>query len=120
MTEESLKQANAIKDELDRITRVKRDIMCYHNERIELDITWKKGLMHFNASEDSKRHYTLYSDDPLMIAIEAALEGMREELQEKLDHLDSNIKERPIEAKKFEAYHPISQTSWWKKAFSWI
>lgn len=116
MTEESLRQANLIKQELDRITEAKHSIMAYRNERIELDVTVKKGLMHY-AAEDSTRHYTLYSDSPLFIAIASALEGMREELQDQLDNLDVNMKSKGGHS--YEDSHPIAKTSWWKKAFRW-
>lgn len=59
MNEKTLEQANRIKQDLEKITKTKRDIMTYLNERLELDITVKKGLMHFNTDKDSVRHYTL-------------------------------------------------------------
>jgi len=117
MTEESLKQANLIKQELDRLTKVKHEVQTYLNERLELDITIKKGLMNFNASEDTTRHYTLSYDHPLCIAVEAAIEGMREELQDQLDNLDSNMESKFLRT--FEDNHPLARTSWWDKALRW-
>ena len=112
MNEKTLEQANRIKQDLERITQTKRDIMTYLNERLELDITVKKGLMHFNADKDSIRHYTLFSDSPLFVAIASALEGMREELINQFNALDSNtVEERNT--------NPIEKTSWFNKAFSW-
>lgn len=109
MNEKTLEQANRIKQDLERITQTKRDIMTYLNERLELDITVKKGLMHFNADKDSIRHYTLFSDSPLFVAIASALEGMREELINQFNALDSNTVDT----------NPIEKSSWFNKAFSW-
>lgn len=119
MTKEALEQANRIQRDLERVTQAKHDIMAYHNERVELDITVKKGLMNFVADERSERHYTLWSDSPLFVAIAAAIEGMREELQEQLDNLDSNLEPKPCLQQTYEDYHPIAKTSWWQKAFRW-
>ena len=41
MTKEALEQANRIQRDLERVTQAKHDIMAYHNERVELDITVK-------------------------------------------------------------------------------
>ena len=120
MTEEALEQANRIKRTLDELTDAKHAIMAYHNERLELEVTVKKGLMHFNADDEKTRHYTLWSDSPLFVAIAAALEGMREELQDQLDSLDSNMKPKSCMQETYEDYHPIAKTSWWKKAFRWV
>ena len=56
MTNESLKQANRIKKALDEVTEAKHAIMVYHNPRLELDVTVKKGLMHFIVEDDTTRH----------------------------------------------------------------
>ena len=119
MTNESLEQANRIKKALDEVTKAKHAIMVYHNHRLELDVTVKKGLMHFIAEDDTTRHFTLWSDSPLFVAIAAAIEGMREELQDQLDHLDSNMKPKSCMQETYEDYHPIAKTSWWQKAFRW-
>lgn len=116
MTEDALEQGTRIKSELERITDAKQAIMAYSNERVELEITATKGLMNFNADESTKRKFTLRTESPLFIAIAAALEGMREELQEQLANLDSNSE---VEHKDYEYYHPIVKTSWFKKAFRW-
>ena len=112
MTEKVLVQANRIKNDLDLVTQAKRDIMTYHNERLELDVKIKKGLMNLNADDSTTRHFTVYSHSPLFIAIASALEGMREELIDQLDKLDSNKEPENV-------VHPITKTSWFKKAFSW-
>ena len=117
MTQESLEQANRIKHALEEITEAKHDIMTYHNERLELEVIVKKGLMNYHAEE--KRRFTLWSDSPLFVAIAAAIEGMREELVEQLENLDSNMKKKSVLEQSYEDYHPIAKTSWWKKAFSW-
>jgi hypothetical protein len=111
MTNEALEQANRIQRTLDEVTQTKRDIMVYLNERMELDITIKKGLMNFLPDERTTRHYTLRSDSPLFVAIAGAIEDMREELQEQLTNLDCNTKAEP--------YKPIAKTSWYDKAFRW-
>lgn len=118
MTKEALEQANRIQKALDEATKAKHAIMAYHNERIELEVTVKKGLMHFKA-EDKTERYTLWSDSSLFVAIAAAIEGIREELQEQLDNLDSNLKPKPYMQETYEDYHPIAKTSWWQKAFRW-
>lgn len=119
MTQESLEQATRIKKALDKVTEAKHAIMVYHDERLELEVTVKKGLMHFIAEDDTTRHFTLWSDSPLFVAIAASLEGMREELQDQLNHLDSDLKPKLFTEKYFEDYHPIAKTSWWQKAFRW-
>lgn len=119
MTNESLEQANRIKKALDEVTEAKHAIMVYHNERLELEVTVKKGLMHFIAEDDTTRHFTLWSDSPLFVAIAASLEDMREELQDQLNHLDSDLKPKSFTEKCFEDCHPIAKTSWWQKAFRW-
>ena len=111
MTNEALEQANRIQRALEEVTQTKRDIMVYLNQRMELDITIKKGLMNFLPDERTTRHYTLHSDSPLFIAIAGAIEDMREELQEQLTNLDCNTKAEPCK--------PIAKTSWYDKAFRW-
>lgn len=121
MTEESLKQGVLIKQELDRITEVKHDIMVYLHEKIELDIAVRKTLEHCSVSPElPARHFTLYSDSPLCIAIEAALEGMREELQDHLDNLDNNMVPKGVMRQDYADFHPIARTSWYEKAFRWV
>jgi hypothetical protein len=115
MTEAALEQAKRIQQALKDVTDAKHANMAYHNERLELEVTVKKGLMHFVADDEKTRHYTLWSDSPLFVAIAAAIEGMREELQEQLDNLDGNMKPKET----YEDYHPIAKTSWWQKAFRW-
>lgn len=119
MTEAALEQAKRIQQALKDVTDAKHAIMAYHNERLELEVTVKKGLMHFVADDEKTRHYTLWSDSPLFVAIAAAIEGMREELQEQLDNLDGNMKPKPCMQETYEDYHPIAKTSWWQKAFRW-
>ena len=112
MTKEALEQANRIQHALEEVTQTKHDIMVYINERMELDITIKKGLMNYLPDDHKTRHYTLSSDSPLFVAIAGAIEDMREELQEQLDNLDCNTKAEP--------YKPITKTSWYDKAFRWV
>lgn len=119
MTEESLRQGTLIKQELDRITRAKHDIMVYRHEKLELDIAVRKTEEHCSSTLTPARHFTLYSDSPLCIAIEAALEGMREELQDQLDNLDNNMAPKGIMSQDYADFHPIARTSWWEKAFRW-
>lgn len=119
MTQEALEQAKRIEQALKDATDAKRAIMVYNRDRMELEITVKKGLMHFNVDDEKTRHYTLWSDSPLFVAIAAALEGIREELQEQLDNLDSNIEPKPFGHDCYEDSHPIAKTSWWEKAFRW-
>ena len=119
MTKEALEQANRIQKTLDELTKAKHAFMAYQNERLELEVTVKKGLMNFAANDLTERHYTLWSDDPLFVAIAAALEGMREELQEQLDNLDCNMKPKDVMRQDYDDYHPIAKTSWWQKAFRW-
>ena len=119
MTKEALKQANRIQKALEEVTRTKHDIMVYHNERMELYVTVKKGLMNYSPNENDTKHYTLRSDSPLFVAIAAAIEGMREELQDQLDNLDGNMKAKSCMQETYEDYHPIAKTSWWQKAFRW-
>lgn len=119
MTEEALKQANRIQKALKEVTDAKHAFMAYHNERLELDITVKKGLMHYAANDHDVKHFTLWSDSSLFVAIAAALEGMREELQDQLDNLDGNMKPKSCMQETYEDYYPIAKTSWWQKAFRW-
>ena len=119
MTNESLEQANRIKKALDEVTEAKQAIMVYHNQRLELDVTVKKGLMHFIAEDNTTRHFTLWSDSPLFVAIAASLEGMREELQDQFDQLNSDLKPKSFTEQCSEDIHPIAKTSWWQKAFRW-
>ena len=119
MTNESLEQANRIKKALDEVTEAKQDIMVYHNQRLELDVTVKKGLMHFIAVDDTTRHFTLWSDSPLFVAIAASLEGMREKLQDQFDQLNSDLKPKSFMEQCSEDVSPIVKTSWWQKAFRW-
>ena len=116
MTKEALEQGNRIQADLNRIAEAKRSIMAYSNERIELEIKVVKGLMNFDPDESTEKHFTLWSDSPLFIAIAAALEGMREELQEQLDNLSSDVKDSSA-FKGYEDNHPIAKTSWFKKVF---
>lgn len=112
MTEKVLAQANRIKNDLDLVTQAKRDIMIYQHGRLELDIKIKKGVLNLPVNESTTRHFTVYSHSPLFIAIASALEGMSEELIDQLDKLDSNKEPENV-------VHPITKTSWFKKAFSW-
>jgi hypothetical protein len=119
MTEAALEEAKRIQAELERITEAKEAIMAYQSTRVELEVTAVKGLMHFNADEETKKKFVLWSDSPLFVAIAAALEGMREELQEQIANLDSNKPETPVMERDYGYFHPIAKTSWWKKAFRW-
>jgi hypothetical protein len=119
MTQEALEQAKRIQQALKDVTDAKHAIMAYHNERLELEVTVKKGLMHFVADDEKTRRYTLWSDSPLFVAIAAAIEGMREELQEQLDNLDGNMKPKSCMQQTYEDFHPIAKTTWWQKAFRW-
>ena len=119
MTKEALEQGNRIQKTLDELTKAKHAFMAYQNERLELEVTVKKGLMNFAADDLTERHYTLWSDSPLFVAIAAALEGMREELQDQLDNLDCNMKPKDVMRQDYGDYHPIAKTSWWQKAFRW-
>ena len=114
MTAESLKQGKLIQDALEKVTQAKRNLTAYINERVDLEITTKKGLLGYKADERTTQHFTLHCGDPLLVAITAALEGMREELQEQFDNLDSDL-----EPQKY-AEDPITKTSWWHKAYRWI
>lgn len=119
MTEAALEEAKSIQAELERITEAKEAIMAYQSTRVELEVTAVKGLISYNADESTKKKFVLYTDSPLFVAIAAALEGMREELQEQFANLDSNKQETPVEERDYGHFHPIARTSWWKKAFRW-
>lgn len=119
MTEAALEEAKRIQAELERITDAKRALMVYQHERLELEVTAVKGLMSYNADESTKKKFVLYTYSPLFVAIAAALEGMREELQEQLANLDSNKPETPVLERDYGYFHPIAKTSWWDKAFRW-
>ena len=115
MTQESLERAKAIQYRINQLKDIKKSITPFMSERVELDISWKKGLMNYNAYEDSKRHYVLHSDSPLFLAIAGSLQDMINELQEQFNSLDSNLTtDYSSEASK----DPIKKTSWWKKVWN--
>ena len=117
MTETELQIANKIQQTLKEVTEAKHAIMAYHNERVELDITLKKGLLNYATDDNTTKHYTLRSYDPLFVAIAATLEGIREELQEQFDNIGRGKSKCYTE--KNQGVHPIAKTSWWQKAFRW-
>lgn len=116
MTEESLIKGQKIRQRIKQIEEIKSSITPYLRERVELEVTYKKGLMSYNADEDSKHQYTLYSDSPLFIAIASCLSDMITDLQRQFDELDSCSQQSSTNDSS-DNNEPLAKTSWWRKVW---
>jgi len=103
MTKEAVEQGNKIIRKIEEIDEIIHSIKPYQNEYIEITIS--KGLNNYNP--DKKYNYKLYSDSPFWVAIGAALEDMKSDLQLQLHNLKEDTKEEPKD--------PIKKTTaFWK------
>lgn len=107
MTQESLKAANELQREIERIDDILKDLRPYMNETTILEITIKKQLM--NCTPTPVRTFRLNSNNPLWLAIGSSLIDLKTELQGKFDRLDSNSETK--------RQYPIEETSFWKKVW---
>lgn len=102
MTKEALEEGNKISRDLESLKSLMRDIRPYLGQETYITIRTNK--------DNYERKYTLTCNSPLYVAIEYALQGMKEELEKKFQELKSNS---DIE------YHtrPIERTSFWSKVW---
>jgi len=102
MTKEALEEGNKISGDLESLKSLMRDIRPYLGQETYITIRTSK--------DNYERKYTLTCNSPLYVAIEYALQGMKEELEKKFKALksDSDIE-----------YHtrPIERTSFWSKVW---
>lgn len=111
MTNEDFEKSKKIKQQIERLYDYKRTLLPFISERVEIKISWEKGIYSYTPDEETHREITLYSDDPMVKVLSKALNTMIGELESQFEEIGKvHPKEQPTPQEQI-----MPKKSWWKR-----
>lgn len=114
MTQEELEKGRKIREKIERLYDYRRTILPFISERIELKISWEKGLYSYIPDEETHREITLYPSDPMLEVIKMAIDTKIAEYEAQFEEIGKPKNEEQI---MLQEKNTPSKKVWWKRFF---
>lgn len=114
MTLEEFEKGRKLKEKIERLYDYKRTITPFISERVELKISWEKGLCTYIPDEETHRKITIFSDDPIVAVLCKTLDYAIASLEMEFEELGKpKDAEKPMPQKQ----NVPNKKVWWKRIF---